>query len=84
MQGFKRVLDVKGIQVKFFALDQNVGICLKCILTKFEVSTHSRFQDIAVWIQPFSTSRYFGVAISSVLWQKINFEKAGLHLLKNS
>ena len=32
----------------FFTLDQNVGICLKCILTKFEVSTSSRYQDIAL------------------------------------
>ena len=27
---------------------QNVGMCLKCIQTKFEVSTRSRFEDIAV------------------------------------
>ena len=39
---------LKGIQVKCFTLDQNVGICLKRILTKFEVSTSSRFQDITV------------------------------------
>ena len=38
----------KGIQVKFFTLNQNVGISLKRILAKFEVSTPFRFWDIAV------------------------------------
>ena len=32
----------------FFTLDQNVGISLICILTKFKLSSPSRFQDIAV------------------------------------
>ena len=39
---------LKHIQVKFFSLDQNVGISLKRILTKFEASTPSRFQDFTV------------------------------------
>ena len=39
---------VKGIQVKFFTVDRNVGKSLQCILTKFELSTSCRFQDIAV------------------------------------
>ena len=38
----------KGIQVKFFTVDQKVGKSLKCILTKFELSTSYRFQDVAV------------------------------------
>ena len=41
-------LDLKGIHVKFFTLDQNVGIKLKCILTIFGLFTSCRFQDIAV------------------------------------
>ena len=32
----------------FSTVDQNIGKSLKCILTKFELSTSSRFQDIAV------------------------------------
>ena len=40
----------------------------------------SHFQDNAIQNQPFSTN--FSVAILSVLLQKINFEKANLHLLK--
>ena len=39
---------LKGIQVKFFTLDQNIGIWLRCVLTKVKLSTPSRFQDIAV------------------------------------
>ena len=39
---------LKDIQVKFFTLDQNVGISLKFIVTKFEISTPSRFQDNAI------------------------------------
>ena len=42
------VFVLKRYSVHIFTLDQNVEICLKCILTKFEVSTPSRFQDIAV------------------------------------
>ena len=42
------LLDLKGHSSQVFTLDQNLGICLKCILTKFEVSTASRFPDIAV------------------------------------
>ena len=38
----------KGIQLKFFMLDQNVKICLKYNLTKFEISSPCGFQDIAV------------------------------------
>ena len=60
----------------FFALAKK----LKRITTKFEVSMPSRFHDIAVQNQPFYT--YFSSAILSVLEQKINFWKAGLHLFK--
>ena len=35
----------KGIQVKFFILNQNV-VCLKFILTEFQVSTPFRFLDL--------------------------------------
>ena len=38
---------VKGHSVKFFILNQNV-VCLKFILTKFQVSTPFRFQDITL------------------------------------
>ena len=55
----------KGIEVKIFTLNQNVRICLKCILTKFELSTPFRFQNIAVQNWPFYA--YFTVAILSVL-----------------
>ena len=40
--------DIKDIQVKFFSVGLNVEKSLKCILTKFELSTSCRFQDIAV------------------------------------
>ena len=43
---------------------QNVGIRPKCNLTKFEVSTPSRFEYNADQYQPFSS--YFSVAILSV------------------
>ena len=36
----------KGFQFKFFTLAQNFQISQKCILTEFEISTPSRFQDI--------------------------------------
>ena len=43
------VFVLKGYSTQVFhALDQNVEIYLKCILTKYEVSTHSRFQDNTV------------------------------------
>ena len=38
----------KGIQFKFYILDQNVGISPECILTNFEVFALSRFQHVAV------------------------------------
>ena len=38
----------KGSQVKFVPVEQIVRKCLKCILTKIEVSTSCSFQDIAV------------------------------------
>ena len=38
----------EGIQVKFFTVDPNIEKILKCFLTKFELFTSSRFQDIAV------------------------------------
>ena len=38
----------KGIQVEFFTIDQNIGKSLKCIFTKFELSSSCRFQNIAV------------------------------------
>ena len=56
---------LKGIQVKFFTVDQNVWISLACILTKFELSVFCRFQDIAVQSQQFSS--YFSFAILPVL-----------------
>ena len=55
----------KGIQVKFFTLDQDVGISLKCILTKFKISMPFCFQDIVVQNWMFST--YCSVAILSVV-----------------
>ena len=39
---------LKGIQVKCFTADQNIRKSLKCNITKIEVSTSCRFQDIAV------------------------------------
>ena len=43
---------LKDNQMKFFTVDQNVGINLrpKCILTKFGLSAFSHFQDIKVQI----------------------------------
>ena len=41
----------KGIQVKFFTADQNVAKSLKCIFTKFEVSTFFRFREITITVQ---------------------------------
>ena len=50
------------------------------MLTKFEVSRPSRFQDIANKNQLFST--YISAAFLSILWQKNNFGKVGL-LIEN-
>ena len=33
-----------SIQVKFFAVHQNIGMSLKCILTKFELFNHAVFK----------------------------------------
>ena len=52
----------KGIQVNFFTLDQIFGKSLQCIFANFELSTSSRFQDIAVQNQQLFS--YFSVAIS--------------------
>ena len=43
----------KGIQVKFFTVELNVGKRLKCIFTKFKLSTFCRFQDIVVKVNNF-------------------------------
>ena len=43
----------KGIQVKFFTLDQNVGKSLKRTLTKFELSTPFRFKILHFKISRF-------------------------------
>ena len=59
------IISRKGIQVKFFTVDQNVDIRLKSFHTEIEVSTSCRFQDNAVQNQQFSF--YFGVAFLSVL-----------------
>ena len=50
------------------------------MLTKFEVSPPSHFQDIAVQNYPFLS--YFSVAILSVLWQKINFLEKWLKFIE--
>ena len=39
---------LKETQVKCFTVDRNVGISLKYILTDFDLSTPSRFQEIAI------------------------------------
>ena len=43
MRGYeaKSAANIMGIQVKFFIVNQNGGKSLKCIFTKFEVSTSS-------------------------------------------
>ena len=51
----------RGIQAKFFTADQNFGKRLKYILTKFELFTSCRIQDIAVQKAQFFS--YFCVAI---------------------
>ena len=50
-----------NLLIKFSTVDQNVGISLKCILSKFELSTSGCFQDIAV--QSYQFSSKFSVAI---------------------
>ena len=40
-------LTIEMHHFKFFVFDQNVEKSLKCIFTKIEVSTSSRFQDTA-------------------------------------
>ena len=42
------VVNKKGIQAKFFTVDQKLGKNLKCIFTVFELSTSCRLQDIVV------------------------------------
>ena len=37
-----------GMQLKFFSVDQNVGVSLKSFVTKTEISAPFCFQDIAV------------------------------------
>ena len=71
---------LKGIQVKFFTVDQNVGKSRKWILTKFELSTFFHFQDITV--QSYQFSSYTSVAILPVLQEKINFSKVDSNLLE--
>ena len=41
----------RGVQVKLFTVHQNVEKRRKCFLTKFELFTSCRFQDIAVQSQ---------------------------------
>ena len=58
---YKFFSTLKGIQIKFFTVDQNVWKSVKCILTKFEFFTSCHFQDIVVQSQQFSssTSQFF-------------------------
>ena len=63
---FERATPSKAVQnvtpkITFFTLDQNVGKSLRSTLTKIEVSTSFRLQDIAAQNQQFSS--YFSVAI---------------------
>ena len=55
----------RSIQVKFFPVDQNVGKSLKYIFIKIELSTPSRFQDIA--FKNKGCFSYFTVAILPAL-----------------
>ena len=73
----------KGIEVKVFTVDQYVEKSLKCILTKFELSTSSRFKDITVQSQK-SFFFHFRVDISSILCQRrLTFEKLAYIYMKN-
>ena len=62
-----------GIQAKFFTLDQNIGISLQCILTKFDVSTPFQFPNIAV--QNLQFFYQFSDAILSVFSKRLSFGK---------
>ena len=55
---------MKEHQIKFFTVDLNDEISLKCILAKFNIFASCRFQDIAVQNQQFFP--YFSVANLSV------------------
>ena len=47
-------LKLRGIQIKFFVVDQNSEKSLKCILTKFKLSVSYRFQGLQFKINNFS------------------------------
>ena len=62
---FNRICTVKRAFESSFSLLTKCGKSLKCILSEFEVSMFSRFQNSAV--QSYQFSSYFSVAILPVL-----------------
>ena len=65
-------------------LVQNVGLNLKCILTKFELSTSCRFQDIAVLNRQFSSYSTSLLRFCQCYDRRFIFGKLAYSYLKSS